>query len=513
MRNDPEGTVLGVPRRAVQVPREGCRNVTTELLQVVVLSREPVPATSLLRSEFPACLPVTVRSVKEIASQLLPEAIVLLDLGDGGDSVAVARGLRQRGIRQGIVAIDSSAADELTGVISLSPPFQLDELGAAMQQAREHSAGVASERTQAPEGAAPVGPPQPPAPPVAAQTGPPMPPPSGLTPVRRDPTTDGRGAALAGTSAGEEGRSGSHVPVWGARSADPAGDAEESLRSKVARWRRKRIASSTAEVTDEPTEQELHERLVQVFAAAAQVESIAAELPIVIDRMALSRAVVMAVGEEFAADTVVLWRRGENGWVGVAHRGLTGREASLPVGFEQPLLRDVEARSGAILLEPTVSFQNLISGIGGAHKESFMAAAVTLGSRSLGILAVGRDEPLVEADLERLVEMAAEAAVGIGIAEHVERMSDFGGQVGGGRAGSSREPEHWRTAFLEELDAAWHARGRDDAAPGASVAGADWSVVAAPDGQPAAQGKHEGGAGGDKPDTVIDLTSQELNRA
>ena len=478
----------------------------------MVVSREPVPATTVLRFELRGCLPVAVPSVDEVAPKLLPEAIVLLDLGDGGESVAAARELRQRGIQQGIVAIGGSAPGEVTGVIGLPPPFQLDELGAAMQRAREHSDGVAAERTETPESAVPAGPPQPPTRTHSAQTGPPASPSSMPTPVRRAPPIDAPRAPLGDTSAGDEGRSSHHGPIGGAGPADPAREAGEPLRSKVERWRRKLTTSPTAEEPVEPTQQELHERLVKVFAAAAQVESVAAELPIVTDRLALSRAVVMAVGDEFTADTVVLWRRAHNGWVAVAHQGLTGREASLPVGFEQPVLRDVEAHSGAILLDPTVSFQNVITGIGGAHTESFMAAAIALGSRSLGILAVGRDEPLTEADLERLVEMAVEAAVGIGIAEHIERMADLRGQLGRDAADSIRDPGQWRDAFLDELHAAWHERRHDDA-PAASAAGTRWSVLATPADEPAAHRERAGGAAEDEPDFVIDLTSREVNRA
>ena len=441
--------------------------MTTELLRVVVVSREPVPAASILRSEFPAYLPVTVRSVDEVARQLLPESIVLLDLGHGGESDAAARQLRQRGVQQGIVAIGTSA-DEVTGVIGLEPPIQLDELGAAIERAREHSAGAAAERTEASAGAAQAEPPQPPAPPSSA--------PSGQPP------------------------------------ADPARAAAEPLRSKMERWRRKLTATPSTEAPTEPTQEEMYERLVQVFASAAQVESIATELPIVTDRMALSRAVVMAVGDEFAADTVVLWRRAHNGWVADAHQGLTGREASLPVGFEQPVLQDVEARSGAILLDPTASFQNVLAGIGGARTESFMAAAIALGSRSLGILAVGRDEPLTEANLERLVEMAVEAAVGIGIAQHIERMSNLRRKVDGEAADPIRDPGQWREAFLDELRTAWHERRPDDA-PAASDAGARWSVLATPTDEPATHRSPAGRAEVDEPDTVIDLTSKEVRRA
>jgi len=288
----------------------------------------------------------------------------------------------------------------------------------------------------------------------------------------------------------------------------------------VDRWR-KRLGAPAGEEASELSQRELHERLVRIFAATSQIESIAAELPIVTDRAALYQAIVMAVADEFTADTAVLWRRTDKGWFAAAQRGLTDREASLPVGFDQPVLRDVDARTGAILLDPTASFQQLISGIGGAHTESFMASSVAVGSNQLGILAVGRDQPLVEADLDRLVDMAVEAAVGIGVAEHIQRMSSLLGRMGGGESSPGAEPGQWREEFLDELTSAWHARRQVSVPTDAETAAGTWSALAdteAPeDGGPraAAADIDEDGedAAGDEPETVIDLTDRTTKRA
>lgn len=549
MRNDPEGTVRDVPRRAVLVTWEGHLDVATELFRVVVVSREPVPVTTVLRFKVPGCLPVAVPSVDEVGSKLLPEAIVLVDLGDGGTSLAATRELRQRGIRHGIVAIGNAGTGGLSGVTGLQPPFQLDELGAAMQRAREHSARVAAEQEEGPAATEPVeeatqppvtqagtqeGPPIPPSTPATTSTqeaaaptpgpsdpdqgrgaspqGPapdPIAPPPSRTPVRREASTTVPQVALDAVTSVDESLFSSKAPAHPGGHSSGAGTTGEPLRSKVDRWRRKLTAPPGAGEPAEPTERELHERLVQIFAATSQIESIAAELPIVTDRVALYQAIVMAVADEFTADTVALWRRAHNGWVTAAHRGLTEREASLPVGFDQPVLRDVDARSGAVLLDPTASFQHLISGIGGAHTESFMAASIATGPNRLGILAVGRDEPLAEADLDRLVEMAAEAAVGIGVAEHIERMSTLVGQMGGGGAGRNAEPGEWRDAFFDELNAAWHERLQGDSDADAGL----WSALAPPDDQDTEQHDRAGGDAVNEPDSVIDLTSRATKRA
>ena len=528
--------------------------MTTELFRVVVVSRDPVPVTTVLRFKLPGCLPVAVPSVEDVAPKLRSEAIVLIDLGDDGASLAAARKLRQQGIAHGIVVIGSSGTGGLSGVIGLQPPFQLEDLAAAMQRAREHSARAATSQEGSPAvtgtaedapqpaeapAAAQEGPPRPPTGPATTSTeDPPAPapaatdhaeppaPPAAPAPVRREPSTTVPQVALDAVTSVDESLFSSKTPAHPGAPTSGAGSSGEPLRSKVERWR-KRLAAPASGGAAEPTQLELHERLVQIFAATSQIESIAAELPIVTDRGALYQAIVMAVADEFTADSVALWRAEQDeGWFAAAHLGLTEREATLPVEFEQPVLNDVDARAGAVLLDPTASFQGLIRGIGGAHTESFMAAAVAIGSHRLGILAVGRDEPLVEADLDRLVEMAAEAAVGIGVAEHIERMSTLVGQMGGDRSGHEREPGQWREAFLDELKSAWHARREgDEAAP----PGGAWSALATSAeqdadqdagqdadqdaGQDADQDGRAGVDAADEPDTVIDLTSRAVKRA
>jgi len=562
LRNDPEGTVLGVPRRAVLVTWEGHLDVATELFRVVVVSREPVPVTTVLRFKVPGCLPVAVPSVEDVAPKLSPEAIVLIDLGNDGASLAAARKLRQQGIEHGMVVIGSSGTGGASGSIGLQPPFELDDLAAAMHGAREHSARAATSQEGGPavtgtaEDATPAarapaaqdGPPSPPTGPATTSTeDPPAPPRAGAdlargkaeapqepvaepppapAPVHREPSTTVPQVALDAVTSVDESLFSSKTPAHPGAPTGGAGSPGEPLRSKVERWR-KRLAAPASGGAAEPTQRELHERLVQIFAATSQIESIAAELPIVTDRGALYQAIVMAVADEFTADSVALWRAEQDkGWFAAAHLGLTEREVSLPVEFEQPVLHDVDARAGAVLLDPTSSFQGLISGIGGSHTESFMAAAIAIGPHRLGILTVGRDEPLVEADLDRLVEMAAEAAVGIGVAEHIERMSTLVGQMRGDGSSDQREPGQWREAFLDELKSAWHARREgDEAAP----AGGAWSALATSAeqdadqdagqdaGQDADQDADQDGRAGvdaaDEPDTVIDLTSRAVKRA
>jgi hypothetical protein len=66
--------------------------------------------------------------------------------------------------------------------------------------------------------------------------------------------------------------------------------------------------------------------------------------------------------------------------------------------------------------------QAAVAGIGGAHTESFMAAAIAVGPGRYGILAVGRDEPLTASHLDLLLGAALEAAPGIAVAEQLLRL-------------------------------------------------------------------------------------------
>jgi hypothetical protein len=526
--------------------------VAADLLRVVVVSRVPVPVTTLLRSKLPECRPVSVPAVDDVAAKLRPEAIVLLDLGDPETNLNAARKLRADGIRHGILVIRTSASGGLPGVIGLDPPFTLTDFRVALERARQHSARATSaegsERVLGSEdeaGGAPETPPPaltkpksasaPPPPPRAASAEPgptaqaalsrqdqediaasevathaAIEQPRASTPLRRGPSMAVPQVAREAVTAADESLLTGKAPSPSPGTASHGGSVVEPLRAKADRWR-KRLSALTADEDSKPPEPELHERLVQIFAATSQIESIAADLPSVIDPPALFQAIVTTVADEFAADSVVLWRRARNGWVAAAHRGLTAREANMPVGFDQPVLHDVDAQTGAILLYPTARFQHLIVGIGGAHTESFMASSVAVGANRLGILAVGRDEPLVEADLDRFAEMAVEAAVGIGVADHIQRMASLVAQIGGQYSPVS-DPGEWRKEFLDELHEAWHSRHhRDEAIDPAAAAGL-WSARATRADVEASPTADPEETSADEPEVVIDLNRRSTKQ-
>ena len=204
------------------------------------------------------------------------------------------------------------------------------------------------------------------------------------------------------------------------------------------RWRARRQKAGTA------SERQLRERLARVLAATSELERLTDEVPLLTDLTALATAVVREVTVQLDADTVGLWRPADDGWQVIAHEGLTRHEATWTVPFDQPLFSEVHATGGALLLDPVDAVQAAVAGIGGAHTESFMAAAIAAGPGRYGILAVGRDRQLVESDLDTLGDLALEMAPGLAVAEQLERLRGSGtaGDAAPGAGADDRRP--WR---------------------------------------------------------------------
>jgi hypothetical protein len=192
-------------------------------------------------------------------------------------------------------------------------------------------------------------------------------------------------------------------------------------RAQASRWFARRQKPVTSQ------EAQLRERLARVLAATSEVERLIAEVPVIGSLDALAAALVFDLASQLDADSVALWRANEKGgWSAFAHSGLTWHESGMPVPSDHPLFREIDANGGAILIDPVDAVQEAVVGIGGAHTESFMAASISAGPARFGILAVGRDDPLKEADLDRLVTFASEAAPGIAVAEQLARLVALG---------------------------------------------------------------------------------------
>jgi len=185
---------------------------------------------------------------------------------------------------------------------------------------------------------------------------------------------------------------------------------------RPARWRARRprrISSGDAD---------FRSRLARVLTATGELEELVAAVPLLADLDALTRAVVREIAARTAADSVGYWRRAEDGWHLAAHLGLTPHEATWRVPPDQPLFMELEATGGALLIDPVDRLQAAVAGIGGAHTESFMAAAIAVGPGRYGIVAVGRNAALGEPDLDLLAELALDAAPGVAVAEQLIRL-------------------------------------------------------------------------------------------
>jgi hypothetical protein len=172
-----------------------------------------------------------------------------------------------------------------------------------------------------------------------------------------------------------------------------------------------------------PEEQgRLRERLAAVLAATAELERLIEQVPLLGSLDDLAQAIVSDLATQFEADTTALWRAIPDGWEVQAHLGLTAHEATWRVPFDHPLFGELDATGGAILIDPVDVVQATVAGIGGAHTQSLMAAAIAVGPGRFGILVVGRDRPLTPRDLDHLIDLVTEAALGLAVAEQLARL-------------------------------------------------------------------------------------------
>jgi hypothetical protein len=169
---------------------------------------------------------------------------------------------------------------------------------------------------------------------------------------------------------------------------------------------------------------EFRARVEDALQVVHQLEDLVEQVPALTDRPALARLLVAEVERRLAADTAGLWELRDDGWYARGHRGFTAHEARLVVAPAQPLFHQVDATAGAILIDPVEPLQHLVAGIGGAHTESFMAAALTMSGQGYGIIAVGRRAAFVARDLDVLVELASEVAPLLAIADRLANLRE-----------------------------------------------------------------------------------------
>ncbi len=260
-----------------------------------------------------------------------------------------------------------------------------------------------------PERATPAPPPPPPPEPEPEPASEPAPPPAypAEEPVAEEP--------VAEEPVAEEQPSQDHVQEHAAPPPDAAvTTARRGLRSRFVARR----ASAIADRTDHGT------RLAHVVTAASELERLVEEIPLLTSPRSLAQVVIAEVGETVRADTAALWLRGDDGaYRCAADDGLTAAERRIVVAADHPLIAQVRDNRGGVLIHPIGAAQAAVAGVGGAHTESFAAVNLGAGAVHLGVITVGRDDPLTSRELDHLIELAVEAAPGIAVAQLLVRLA------------------------------------------------------------------------------------------
>jgi hypothetical protein len=158
------------------------------------------------------------------------------------------------------------------------------------------------------------------------------------------------------------------------------------------------------------------------------LEALLTELPFLDDLRSMAAALVSEVEALFEPQTVAVFAPGEDGYQPIAYSGLSRVEAGMVVPPTQPLFSDVISTKDGILIQPVDLAQGLVAGIGGARTEAMMASPAVLDDEVVAVIVVG-SEHFEETDLDRLSEMAAEAAPGLAVALRLNELRARGGSV------------------------------------------------------------------------------------
>jgi hypothetical protein len=154
-----------------------------------------------------------------------------------------------------------------------------------------------------------------------------------------------------------------------------------------------------------------------------ELEALIDELPVLADLRSLAGALVEEVQAQFAAPVASVFVREADGFHVVAQRGLSRVEEGMVVPETQPLFSDVLQTKEGILIQPIDLAQGLVSGIGGSRTEAMMAAPAVVHGRCVAIVIAGGDR-FDETDLDRLGDLAIEAAPGFALAIAIDRLRD-----------------------------------------------------------------------------------------
>jgi len=431
---------------------------------------------------------VTVRTVEEATEAASDSAVALIDQGDSDRGLEIADQLYRSGITiPSVVIVDRSVDGGRASV--LMRPFSLEDLSVAVRAASERVStpepahAVKTLPTRGPSTAAPE--PERPSPKRRASLTvvPPAPePPVSTASERVEPESEAPEPVLESPAVEPDpleveeppaepfdepeelsepedepeswdpepeiepepevvavspldGRLTPHVPAQPQPAPVPAAAAPQAAVAVAAaqraaqsepqgRWRLRR-KPARAEKNDESAEPPLVRRLRRAAANLRDVEGLVEELPVLDDLRTLADALIGEIDAQFTAPVASVFTRGQDGYQAIAHRGLSRVEAGMVVADTQPLFSDVLRTGEGILIQPVDLAQGLVAGIGGARTEALMAAPALLNDECVAIVLVGGDR-FDEADLDRLSDLAGEAAPGLAVAHSLQRLRGGG---------------------------------------------------------------------------------------
>jgi hypothetical protein len=419
---------------------------------------------------------VNVHDVESALNEGPGSAVALIDLGTTQNGLTTATDLYRRGVTIPCVILgDEPAPDETISI--LIRPFSLDDLASAMQdaatkpsiaprtsaQAAEPPASRAegaapaeakggtttttqkarSEPTRAPE-PPPTKPPKsrplsvvPPHQPVAAPPQPVVPAAKAEDPDPQHPqemeepqeeiAAEAEPAPSSRPVVTQE-RPANHVQtapqpqqqtIAASAATDPAEIEENAAQG---RWRLRRKPARAAEVL-ESAESPLVHQLKKAALEAAALDILVEELPFLADLSSMADGLAAEVESQFSAQIASVFVRRQDGYHAIAYRGLSRVESGMVVPETQPLFSDVLQTGEGILIQPVDLAQGLVAGIGGARTEAIMAVPAVVHGACVAIVIAGQDR-FTEEDLDRLSDLATEAAPGLAVALALARLRE-----------------------------------------------------------------------------------------
>lgn len=162
-------------------------------------------------------------------------------------------------------------------------------------------------------------------------------------------------------------------------------------------------------------------KLLAAARASNQLEEVLAELPMLTDVGSMTRALLNEILAMFSPDTAAVYLRGPSGFVVAAGHGLSKVETNLVVPETNPLFSELMRTPEAVLIAPVDLARGLVTGIGGTSTEALLAAPVSVDGRCVAVLIAGRHD-FSDADLERIDDLAREAAPGLAVARLIDRL-------------------------------------------------------------------------------------------